>query len=143
MHNKNDQNVNTVTQDMVKDIIINSEVIITTIFDKCTVVACKLPNGFIIVESSACVDPDNYDEKAGYQICMNKIVDKVWELEGYRLQNELNDSIEDYYENDYRFWSCGCYEDYYASELDCEYDCYISDIACDYCDDIDCEWRHK
>lgn len=131
MPSKGDQIFNTVTQDMVDNIIDNSKVIITTMFDKCTVVACKLPSGFIIVESSACVDPDNYSEELGFEICMSKIINKVWELEGYRLQNELNniknelmyDSTED-----------DCYVD------DCGY---ISDIACGYCLDVNCNWRHK
>lgn len=131
MLNKDDQVINTVTQDMVDDIIDNSEVIITTMFDKCTVVACKLPSGFIIVESSACVDPENYSEELGFEICMSKIIDKVWELEGYRLQNELN-NIK--FEPMYDETKDDCYV----------YDCgYISDIACGYCLDVSCNWRHK
>lgn len=30
--------------------------------------------------------------------------------------------------------------DYDYKDVD---DCYISDVACDYCDDVDCGWRHK
>lgn len=67
----------------------NCEIEVSTIFDKCTVVTCKLPNGFIIVENSACVDPANYDEAIGLEICMNRIKDKVWELEGYMLQERV------------------------------------------------------
>nr|WP_254786645.1 Gp49 family protein [Cytobacillus oceanisediminis] len=74
----------------MQDIIDNSIVEVQTIFDKCTVVSCQLPNGFIIVESSACVDPANYDVKLGAQICMERITNKIWELEGYRLQDELS-----------------------------------------------------
>ena len=48
-----------------------------------------LPNGFIIVESSSCVDPANYNQSLGEQICMDKIVGKIWYLEGYKLQSEL------------------------------------------------------
>ena len=78
-----------VTPEDIEDIMENSEIIVGTAFDKCTVVSCKLPNGFIITESSACVDPENYDEEIGIDICMKKITDKVWELEGYLLQNDL------------------------------------------------------
>ena len=81
--------VNTVTNEMIERIMNHSKVIVSTVFDKCTVVSCKLPNGFVIVESSACVDPENYDEDMGVEICMKKIVDKVWELEGYRLQHKI------------------------------------------------------
>lgn len=83
------KSVNTVTNEMIEEIMNHSRVIVDTVFDKCTVVSCKLPNGFVIVESSACVDPKNYDENIGVEICMKKIVDKVWELEGYRLQQKM------------------------------------------------------
>lgn len=74
----------------------NCEIEVSTIFGKCTVVTCKLPNGFIIVENSACVDPANYDEAIGLEICMNRIKDKVWELEGYMLQERVyNRSLTD------------------------------------------------
>lgn len=78
-----------VTEERIEEIISNSEIKVETIYDKCTVVSCKLPNGYVIVESSACVDPENYDEETGVDICMSKIIDKVWELEGYRLQSDL------------------------------------------------------
>lgn len=79
----------TVTPDIIDEIIVNSNIEVMTIFDKCTIVACQLPNGFVIVESSACVSPENYDEETGVNICLDKIADKIWELEGYKLQEEL------------------------------------------------------
>lgn len=85
----------TVTTEHIRDIINNSDIEAFTIFDKCTVVACKLPNGFVIVESSACVSPENYDKDIGYDICFGKIVDKIWELEGYKLQNEVYEAHEE------------------------------------------------
>lgn len=60
-----------------------------TVFDKCTVVACKLPNGFVLVEYSACISPENYDPEIGERNCRDKIINKLWELEGYRLQTEV------------------------------------------------------
>lgn len=80
---------NRVTSDMVDELIDNSEVIVDTLFDNCTMVALRLPNSFVIVETSACVDPDNYSEEIGFDICMERIRNKVWELEGYKLCNEL------------------------------------------------------
>ena len=81
----------TVTSEYIDEIIESSVIKVDTVFDKCTIVSCKLPNGFIIVEYSACVDPKNYDVKKGIDICMKKIVNKVWELEGYKLQDELHE----------------------------------------------------
>lgn len=56
--------------------------------EKTTVVCCKLPNGFVIVEAASCVNPDNYDQGLGETICRKRIEDRLWELEGYRLQND-------------------------------------------------------
>ena len=58
--------------------------------DKVTVVRATLRNGFELVESSACVSPENYDEKMGAEICMEKIKDKVWFLLGFLLQTGVN-----------------------------------------------------
>lgn len=87
-HHENTKDYSLTAED-IDEILENSEFDIQTIFDKCTVVTCKLPNGFVVTESYACVNPDDYDEEAGFGICYDKIVDKVWELEAYRLQNEL------------------------------------------------------
>lgn len=80
---------NTVTQSVIDELMESCDIAVTTAFDKCTIVACKLPNGFVIVESSSCVDPSNYDEDMGVDICMKNIEKKLWELEGYLLQNKL------------------------------------------------------
>ena len=80
---------NTVTQSVIDELMESCDIAVTTAFDKCTIVACKLPNGFVIVESSSCVDPANYDEDMGIDICMKNIEKKLWELEGYLLQNNL------------------------------------------------------
>jgi hypothetical protein len=80
---------NTVTQEHVNKIMKSSEFYVKTIFGKVTVVTAKLPNGFTIVESSACVDPANYDEKIGVEICKQRIENEVWKLEGYLLQEKL------------------------------------------------------
>jgi hypothetical protein len=82
-------NKNTVTIEQIDKIISSAEVHTQTIFDKTTVVTVKLENGFVITESSSCVDPANYDEIMGYEICMKRIINKLWELEGYRLQQSV------------------------------------------------------
>ena len=80
---------NTVTQEQIINLLNKSNVEVQTAFGKCTIVSVQLPNGFVITESSACVDPANYNEEIGKAICLNKIEDKLWELEGYCLQKEL------------------------------------------------------
>lgn len=54
-----------------------------------TVVTVKMQNGFILCESSSCVDPANYDVNIGKEICLKKIEDKIWFLLGFLLQNNL------------------------------------------------------
>lgn len=79
-----------ISQEMVDGFIDSTETI--TMGDKCTVVRAVLSNGFEIVESSACVSAENYDEKLGEKICMGKIKDKVWELLGFLLQTAVSGS---------------------------------------------------
>lgn len=81
-------NAPSISQEMVDDFIHHVEV--TTLGDKCTVVRAVLRNGFEIVESSACVSAENYDEKLGAKICMKKIRDQIWMLLGFLLQTAVN-----------------------------------------------------
>ena len=82
-------NSNTVTDEMIDKIVEETEFKTIQIYGKTTIVSAKLPNGFVITESSSCVDPVNYDEKLGEDICKNRIIDKIWELEGYKLQDKI------------------------------------------------------
>ena len=61
-------------------------------FDKpVTVVTVRMRNGFTLRESTTCVDPKNYDERIGVEICLKRIEEKIWWLLGYELQNGLSD----------------------------------------------------
>lgn len=81
---------NTVTQEQVMAVLSKAEKIVQhRVFGKCTVVMVKLPNGFVLVESTGCVDPANYDEAIGEKECMAKIESKIWAMEGYVLANRL------------------------------------------------------
>lgn len=71
-------------QKMVDEFISYYETI--TMGECTTVVRCVLRNGFEIVESSSCVDPKNYSQKIGEEICMGRIKNKIWELLGFLLQ---------------------------------------------------------
>lgn len=110
----------TITEEYILEIMENSEFDVRTVFDKCTVVACRLPNGFVITECSSCVSPENYDEDMGVEICAERIKNKIWELEAYRLQSELHKKDEEGHNCDYE--ECECY--------DCD--------ECDECDECGC-----
>lgn len=81
---------NTVEKEQIERLLNESEVTATTVFEKVTVVAVQLPSGFVVVEGSGAVDKENYDFELGKQICLERIQNKLWELEGYVLQKELN-----------------------------------------------------
>ena len=81
---------NTVKQHTIDTLLEEADISCITVFDKCTVVSVQLKNGFVIVESSACVDKANYDQELGKQICLERIKNKLWELEGYSLQKYID-----------------------------------------------------
>lgn len=80
---------NKVTEEQINAIMEASEIKAETQFEKVTVVTCKLPNGFVIVEASGAVDKKNYSFSLGKEICLNKIKDKIWAFEGYKLASEM------------------------------------------------------
>lgn len=86
-----------ITQEMVTAFVAST--FVTKVGSKTTVVQCTLVNGFIITESSSCVDPKNYDEAIGKQLCMNKINMKIWEFLGFLLQAAVN-GIKPAFDND-------------------------------------------
>ena len=70
---------NTVTQTDIDKMIQEAQINVKTVFGKCTIVAVQLKNGFVLVESSSCVDPMNYSEAMGMAICIDRIKNKLWE----------------------------------------------------------------
>ena len=131
---KSDNCIIEITEEYIASIMEESEFEVFTSFDKCTIVSCRLPNGFVITESSACVNPENYDEDLGADICFDKIADKIWELEAYRLQQEL-------YEASSTCCCKGCKE-CNCEECEEEFDeCLDTDLDCDNCEDFDCPYN--
>lgn len=76
-----------ISAEMVERFIDHHETV--TMGGKTTVVRAVLKNGFEIVESSSCVSAENYDEKLGEKICMERIGNKIWELLGFLLQTAV------------------------------------------------------
>jgi len=77
----------TVTEEMIKASIVNE--IDYKLGEKTTVVLLQLINGFEVVGVSSCVDPANYEHEVGKKYARERAITKVWELEGYRLQQSL------------------------------------------------------
>ena len=80
---------NTITQEDIDYLMNTAKKEVITVGDKTTVCVVTLKNGFVITESSSCIDPSNYNEELGSKICLEKIESKLWELEGYYLQKKL------------------------------------------------------
>lgn len=76
-----------VCEETIDELMENAEYHVQTQFDRCTVMTCKLPNGFIITESSTCVSKDNYDYELGKKICRQRIKNRLWEMEAYFKMN--------------------------------------------------------
>lgn len=88
-----------VTEEQVQENM--QDVIVRTMmdFDKpCTYVTVRMKNGFTLRESTTCVDPENYDESIGAQICLDKIKNKIWLLLGFALQEKIANTPKDYKE---------------------------------------------
>ena len=58
-----------------------------------TVCYILLKNGWVIVDSSACVNPKNYSKEVGEDICKARAVKKVWEYLGFLAQTLELDNI--------------------------------------------------
>ncbi|MGB6301105.1 MAG: Gp49 family protein [Rivularia sp. (in: cyanobacteria)] len=72
----------------VEKLIANSKQEQQVFWGKEMVISFKLPCGFTVTGRSACVDPKNFDLAIGEKLCRNDAINKLWELEGYRLQNK-------------------------------------------------------
>lgn len=78
-----------ITEAQIDGLIADSSIITTKMGKKTTVVHLTLPNGFEIVESAACLDPNSYDEEIGEKVALERIRDKLFLVEGYLLQQRL------------------------------------------------------
>ena len=141
-------------EDCIVEIMESSEFEIHTVFDKCVIVSCRLPNGFVIVESYTYTNPENYDEDAGVNICIDKITDRIWELEAYRLHEELYREgmmdecpcdCDDCYNCPYEEDACDDeFNNICKDEDKCEKEidkCLDTDLDCDDCDNHNCPYR--
>jgi len=54
-----------------------------------TVCVLTLANGFLVTGESSCVDAANFDADLGKKLARQKARDKIWELEGYRLRQQI------------------------------------------------------
>lgn len=56
-----------------------------------TVTGCflTLHSGFVVFGQSACIDPADYDKETGCELAFKNALNKLWELEGYRVKETV------------------------------------------------------
>lgn len=52
-----------------------------------TVCCLTLKSGFAVIGESACINPDDFDQAIGREIARANAIDKLWQLEGYRIKS--------------------------------------------------------
>jgi hypothetical protein len=76
------------TPELIDNVIVSEQY---HVFDggKATVCLLTLMNGFQVTGESFCVSPENFDEEIGRNIARDNARNKIWQLEGYLLQQRL------------------------------------------------------
>lgn len=54
-----------------------------------TICSIVIENGFVVSGTSACVDPENFDQEIGENLAYECAFEKLWELEGYLLKEKI------------------------------------------------------
>lgn len=62
-----------------------------TIMPDTTTTVCQLhmENGYVILGTSACVDPTKFSKAVGEKFAYEDAINKAWPLEGYLLAEEI------------------------------------------------------
>lgn len=78
------------TPDDIDEVIVSDTY---TILPSGKAMICELvlQNGFSVRGESACVSRENFNEEIGRKISYENARDKVWQLEGYLLQQRLHE----------------------------------------------------
>lgn len=73
-----------VSKEMVDGFVTSAKV--QRLDEKTTLVSTDLLTGFVQHETSSCVDPANYDEEVGTQVCVDRVKDTLWKCLGFVVQ---------------------------------------------------------
>ena len=55
---------------------------------KCMICEITLANGYTVRGEAACVSPENFDQGIGESVSFKDARNKIWQLEGYLLQEQ-------------------------------------------------------
>jgi len=86
---------NKITPQDIQNLLNSAETQEAVFWNKEVVVSYRFPtrNGFSIIGRGACVDPANFDIEIGRKIAREQVEHKLWQLEGYLLQQQLPTSV--------------------------------------------------
>ena len=93
-----------VSPEEVEQLLNDSEIHTVSLHNHCTVVSVKLPNGFIITESSTSLNEDDYDMHLGKALCLERIKSRLFELEAYGECRQTYYEKTKAYRHGYRHW---------------------------------------
>lgn len=82
-------NQNTVTKEQIEALLDEAQTEEVIFFEKDLNICYRLKSGFTVIGRAACVDPANFDIEIGRKIAREDAENKLWQLEGYLLQNRL------------------------------------------------------
>lgn len=117
-----------IREERIDTLLEDADFEVNTLFDKCIVVSCELSSGFVITESYAFLTSKDYNENLGFDICYDKIREKLWELEKYRVMDEAFEENFLYFEREENED-----EEEFEDELDED-----EELDCEECDDYSC-----
>lgn len=76
----------------IEELIENSAEAVWEPFPGITVMAWQLPNGYVIVDQSGTIDPNEYSRDIGEKFCREHLKTKLWQLEGYMQKQRFSES---------------------------------------------------
>ena len=90
--------VESVTPQSIQAILDDATKEFTHTNDKLTTVVVVLKSGFIMTGESFCANPEYFDKDKGEEYSLDKVRDKLWELENYRYASEVLRQIKQSYQ---------------------------------------------
>lgn len=81
-----------VTPGRLEEVIVSEQF---HVFGGSTFTACllTLENGYTVLGESACASPENFNAELGRKIARENAKNKIWQLEGYLLRQNLHMGI--------------------------------------------------
>ena len=80
---------NTITKRQIDELLEKSEIKVETVYSKVTVVSCKLPNGFVLTESSGALTQQTMMKKSVQKSVWQESKTNCGNLKDMSLQNSF------------------------------------------------------